>query len=932
MGQQCAVWRNEFETLRALYTESDRGSGKVLMINGPIGSGSAMLLQRFAEWVTDQGALVLNATCSRAERTLMLGVISQLFHSTTLPPEATAMASQLLGDDLMDAETAESEPVTIRQVHARLIHNLATTLLDLAEDRTVVIGIDDLQYADGASLQTLLYLQRRLRSARIMLVLNEWTPPRPTHPLFDAELFRQPHCRRLRLELLTRDQVTGMVRERLGDTNTEPLVDQALAITGGNSFLLNGLLEDTLAAMPDRNPADPVAPVTGPGFAQAVLTCLHAWEHSLVRVARAAAVLGPNSSARRLARLLRVDAETVNEALCVLGDAGLMNEARFRHDTLREAVLDGTSPNQRTTLNVRAARMLQHEGAESTVVASHLVAAGPVKDGPWMVHVLCSAAEQALVDDKVQEAIECLKLAHLACEDDGRRAVIAVKLAHIEWRVNPSAAAQHLTTLRLAFDTGALRDTDVPAVVSYLLWHGRFEEATDLLGRWKDTSAEARAQLTAELRWVYPSLLLSHPGLLPAHPVDRKPTDSFTDQPLDTAAAALDAALSDGKDDLALRGAQQVLQGCRLGDTTVRPVSVALVALVVADRLDEATRWCSILSQEAGARGATTWQAQLEATAATIAYRRGDLAEAEKLAAASMATMSPQSWGTSIGAPLSILLLALTGLGKHAEAEAILRRAVPQSMFETSWGLAYLYARGCYHLATDRAYMALSDFFACGEKLLQWQMDFPRLIPWRTAAAEALLALGKREQAEELARQQLKLVGNSSSRVRGVTLRVLASVCDVQARPAILRDSTELLRQVGDKLQLAHGHNALSRAYQELGDFGKAKHMAERAAELMELCGTRQAPPKNRGPQDQEVRELPSATPRDVDCFTVLSNAERRVAGLAALGHTNREISRKLFITVSTVEQHLTRVYRKLNVNRRSHLPTELSLNIPDPA
>jgi DNA-binding NarL/FixJ family response regulator len=60
---------------------------------------------------------------------------------------------------------------------------------------------------------------------------------------------------------------------------------------------------------------------------------------------------------------------------------------------------------------------------------------------------------------------------------------------------------------------------------------------------------------------------------------------------------------------------------------------------------------------------------------------------------------------------------------------------------------------------------------------------------------------------------------------------------------------------------------------------------------------------------------------RDV---AVLSDAEWRVACLAALGHTNTEISRKLFITVSTVEQHLTRVYRKLKVASRGDLPTVL--------
>lgn len=51
-----------------------------------------------------------------------------------------------------------------------------------------------------------------------------------------------------------------------------------------------------------------------------------------------------------------------------------------------------------------------------------------------------------------------------------------------------------------------------------------------------------------------------------------------------------------------------------------------------------------------------------------------------------------------------------------------------------------------------------------------------------------------------------------------------------------------------------------------------------------------------------------------------LSVAERRVADLAAAGHRNREISVKLHITVSTVEQHLTRIYRKLRIPNRAAL------------
>lgn len=54
--------------------------------------------------------------------------------------------------------------------------------------------------------------------------------------------------------------------------------------------------------------------------------------------------------------------------------------------------------------------------------------------------------------------------------------------------------------------------------------------------------------------------------------------------------------------------------------------------------------------------------------------------------------------------------------------------------------------------------------------------------------------------------------------------------------------------------------------------------------------------------------------------MTDMTYSERRVATLAAGGHTNRAIAKRLHITVSTVEQHLTRVYRKLCVANRAEL------------
>ncbi|MFH9735969.1 AAA family ATPase [Streptomyces sp. NPDC017260] len=71
-------------------------------------------------------------------------------------------------------------------------------------------------------------------------------------------------------------------------------------------------------------------------------------------------------------------------------------------------------------------------------------------------------------------------------------------------------------------------------------------------------------------------------------------------------------------------------------------------------------------------------------------------------------------------------------------------------------------------------------------------------------------------------------------------------------------------------------------------------------------------------PADEALRRLGDT--QDGDPAAVLTRAERRVAMLAAAGCTNRAIAARLYVTPSTVEQHLTHVYRKLRVTSRGDL------------
>jgi len=63
---------------------------------------------------------------------------------------------------------------------------------------------------------------------------------------------------------------------------------------------------------------------------------------------------------------------------------------------------------------------------------------------------------------------------------------------------------------------------------------------------------------------------------------------------------------------------------------------------------------------------------------------------------------------------------------------------------------------------------------------------------------------------------------------------------------------------------------------------------------------------------------------RAISGLDALTRSERRVAELAAGGLTNREIAQELFVSTATVETHLTRAYRKLDVDGRGGLAAVL--------
>nr|BFE37235.1 hypothetical protein GCM10010200_094860 [Actinomadura rugatobispora] len=353
--------------------------------------------------------------------------------------------------------------------------------------------------------------------------------------------------------------------------------------------------------------------------------------------------------------------------------------------------------------------------------------------------------------------------------------------------------------------------------------------------------------------------------------------------------------------------ADGILERSHLDDDSLFPLLAALAILMYGERLDEAASWCGSLRAEAAARRSPTWEALFAATHAMISLRQGDLLAAERHAGSALGILPAQSWGIAIGLPLSAAVLSATARGDEWQAETLLDLPVPDGMFHTPCGLHYLYARGWYYLSVGRPQAALYEFELCGRMMAEWGIFFPTFALWRLGAARAHLLLGDPETAARFVEEQLALTAPGHHRTRGHALRFLAAARG--GDPALLDESALLLEDSGDRLGLAWTMADLSDARQRLGDSDEARTLAFRAQVLAEQCGTDVRPGRTGDDAEDEGPAVGTV-------LGELSDAQRRVAALAAAGHTNREISDKLHVTVSTVEQHLTIVYRKLRVRR----------------
>jgi DNA-binding CsgD family transcriptional regulator len=348
-------------------------------------------------------------------------------------------------------------------------------------------------------------------------------------------------------------------------------------------------------------------------------------------------------------------------------------------------------------------------------------------------------------------------------------------------------------------------------------------------------------------------------------------------------------------------------------------------ALILAGDVDRAQPAIALLLRESRRLGAGAGLAMSRLLGTLLGLRRGTLldAEADALDAIDLAV---EHFFFAVPGAVGLASEALVERGELDRAGELFERyAFPPELLPPGFGDHYLVGRGLLRLAEQRWDEALADLMAAGNRMLAWHSPGPAVVAWRSRAALAASALGDHDTATRLASEEVALAeAYGSPHTLGLALRAAGIVARPIDRIAILERAVAVLDSTPFELEAARALTDLGTQLRHHGTVARARPVLRRGLDLAVRCGATPIAERAR-------RELiaTGARPRRsaITGAAALTGTEQRISLLAAAGRSNREIAQELFVTVKTVEAHLTNSYRKLGISSRDALGTHLGLS-----
>jgi DNA-binding CsgD family transcriptional regulator len=898
------------EELAALdrFLSGEDAGATVLLLDGESGMGKTTLWRAGVALAEERGMRVLRCSPSEAEARLSFAGLADLIDEALdevlpllAPPRARALEAALLR-----AAHSQADP-----------HGVALGVLDalraLGAEGPLLVAVDDWQWLDGPTEAALSFAVRRLEPGSVRLLCAVRRSPGAAEPPSGA-------LRRVEVRPLAAGAMHALLRDRLGLRLSRPALMHIHAATHGNPFFALQVGELLGDAGGELEPGRPLpVPDDARVLLRARLADLDADVRSLLRLT--AVLVAP-----RVAMLEEAagEPESVNRALERAVDARVVGfdgeQLRFEHPLLASTLVATTPAPELRRLHATAAAVVDQLEQRARHLA--LAASGP---DATAAATLDAAAEQAAARGAYGSAAElcdlALQLTPASDEDDRFRRALAA--ADLHKRAGDGArAAAGLDELVGSLPAGHLRAgalVELAAVIGYEDDRNlqAAEEALCEAGDDRRLLASIHC-LLAEIRGTR-----GEPGMSEHHARKAVELARQTDDHglVAEALSVLGLVLADKgeppqpdllREALAAAGLAQPRQPeepeLSFGSRLVRAGDVEGAAELLAVALDKA-----LASGDVGAECRTI------AVLAELDLRRGDWESADRRSEEALALAEQIDTENMESYTLFRRALVEAHLGRIGEARSHARRGVELSQAGDRYHQAlHESVLGFAALSSGEAAAAADLLVPVWDEIRSVGPHDPNFFPVRGLIAEALMGIGDLGRAEAVASELdrdaarsehawgLALAGRSRALIRAAEGDLAAASAEC-ARALERHESLDIPFELARTL-LVHGivqrraklkrpaRETLDRAAAIFGDLGAPLWLERTRTELSRIGGRRRAADGS------------------------LTATERRVAELAAAGHSNKRIASELYVSERTVEANLTRVYRKLGLHSRAEL------------
>lgn len=442
-----------------------RGEGRVVAVVGEKGVGTSALVQTLAPEVRMRGGSLVSGSCRETHFASPYALWVEVLRAVRrLPVKSTRLWRELSAlDPTLERATGDAAQGGSKTL---LLEELADFLRLAAQQRPLVLLLENLQWADGASWDALEYLITQLESERILLALTFQSGTEDDALERWGRLVTRPRHSEIQLTHLTRDDVKRWLEAAMhtGDLGRD-LLAYAYRHSEGNPLLLTHLMRDLEESGHIQKTESgwqwsPVNELPAPvPLAELISRRINRLSDSAHTVLEAASALGRECDESLLldSALGIADAKDGLETLLACGmliptfDRGHPSFV-VAHDEVARVCRLAVGPERRKALHAHIARSLASDGRyASAEVASHFeIAELPIEAHRYAL----LAADEALAVHETGAVAELLAAAERNAPDDAALAKVRVRMASLAEVAGRYEDAEALCDQALAWYAG----------------------------------------------------------------------------------------------------------------------------------------------------------------------------------------------------------------------------------------------------------------------------------------------------------------------------------------------------------------------------------------------------------------------------------------------------------------------------------------------